>query len=73
MPDEKEKKTARDDNEIDREVLDVIQEEKHRLSGTVRLESAERKRTLKIFSGKALRAIQAKDARAFAVACGRQM
>jgi len=71
MSDEKERETddaANESSGIDREVLDVIQEEKRRLSGTARSESAERKRTLRIFSGKALRAIQARDARAFAVA-----
>jgi len=53
---------------IDREVLDVIHEEKRKLAGGAGRESAQRERILKIFSGKELRAIQAKDARAFAVA-----
>jgi len=53
---------------IDREVRDVIREEQRKLAGGAGRESAERERILRIFSEKALRAIQAKDARAFAVA-----
>ena len=69
MPKEKKpRESAEESGGIDRGVLDVIHEEKRRLAGGAGRESARRERILKIFSGKALRAIQAKDARAFAVA-----
>jgi hypothetical protein len=69
MPKEKKPRdSAEEKGGIDPEILDVIQEEKRKLAGAAGRESTERERILKIFSGKALRAIQAKDARAFAVA-----
>jgi hypothetical protein len=66
--DNRRKNTGEETGCIDREILDVIHEEQRKLAGGASHESDERKRILKIFSGKALSAIQAKDARAFAVA-----
>jgi len=46
--------------------IDVSRLQDQSLGGKARREAAERKRILKIFSKKALQAIEAKDARAYA-------
>ncbi len=66
--DKESRNSGEENGGIDREILDVIHGEKRRLAGGAGRESADRERILRIFSRKALRAIQAKDARAFAVA-----
>ncbi len=66
--DKESRNSGEENGGIDREVRDVIREEKSKLAGGAKRESAEGERIQQIFSGKALRAIQAKDVRAFAVA-----
>jgi hypothetical protein len=46
--------------------IDVSRLQDHALAGHAKREAAERKRIFKIFSKKALQAIKAKDARAYA-------
>lgn len=67
MPDGKERKTqdvSQESSEIDREVLDVIQEEK-RKGSTRRPRDADAERKKKKLAEDGLKAIKAKDARTF--------